>query len=82
MKQQQRWMGKWQEYMDYMEKYGKRPSKYKYCDKHLVNWLKYNRKRRNKGLLPPDRCALLDRLYAVAEKLKQEKTAENATPTA
>lgn len=78
MTQHQQWMGMWRRYMGYMKRNGRRPSKYKTRDMHLVNWLKYNRKRRNKGLLPPDRCALLDQLYAEADRLKQARAEAKA----
>lgn len=63
----------WRRYMGYLQRNGKRPSKYKVRDMHLVNWMKYNRKRRNKGLLAPERCELLDKLIAEAERLKRER---------
>lgn len=70
MTYQQQWMMMWRRYMGYMKRNGRRPSKVKKRDLHLVNWLKYNNKRRNKGLLSQDRCELIDKLYEAAAKLK------------
>lgn len=48
--------------MNFMEKNKRRPSKYKAADMKLVNWLKHNRKLRNKGLLQDSRKEKLNQL--------------------
>lgn len=70
MTQHERWMNMWRRYMAYMKRNGRRPSKVKKRDMALVNWLKYNRKRRNKGLLDAKRCARIDTIDEEAARLK------------
>lgn len=70
MTQHERWMNMWRRYMTYMKRNGRRPSKYKTRDMALVNWLKYNRKRRNKGMLDAKRCARIDAIDEEAARLK------------
>ena len=41
-------------YIDFIKTNKRCPSKYKPEERNLVNWAKYNRKMRNKGLLSPD----------------------------
>lgn len=74
MTQHERWMNMWRRYMTYMKRNGRRPSKVKKRDMALVNWLKYNRKRRNKGLLDAKRCTRIDVLDEEAARLKLLKT--------
>lgn len=54
------WLETWKEYMAYLRRNKRRPSKYRIEDMKLVNWLKYNRKIRNKGLLSEERSEKLD----------------------
>lgn len=61
--------------MAYMKRNGRRPSKYKTRDMALVNWLKYNRKRRNKGMLDAKRCERIDAIDEEAARLKALRAA-------
>lgn len=74
MTQHERWMNMWRRYMTYMKRNGRRPSKVKKRDMALVNWLKYNRKRRNKGLLDAKRGARIDVIDEEAARLKALRT--------
>jgi hypothetical protein len=65
------WLVAWNEYMAYMKKNKRRPSKYHQEDMKLVNWLKYNRKIRNKGLLSEERSKKLDILLKEAEAYRR-----------
>lgn len=51
MTQEEHWQTMFDAYMKFMKDNKRCPSKYKPEDRKLVNWLKYNRKMRNKGLL-------------------------------
>lgn len=68
----------WRLYMSYMKRNGHRPSKYRKRDMALVNWLKYNLKRRNRGLLKESRMERLNQLLAEAARLKEIKLKEQA----
>lgn len=57
---EEHWLKSWNAYMAYLKKNKHRPSKYHQEDMKLVNWLKYNRKMRNKGLLSEERSKKLN----------------------
>ncbi|MFW5526590.1 MAG: helicase associated domain-containing protein [Prevotella sp.] len=49
------WNLKWQAYMDYMEKYKRRPSKHHVEDMLMFNWFKHNKKLFNQGKMQAGR---------------------------
>lgn len=49
------WNQKWRAYMDYMEKYKRRPSKHHVEDMLMFNWFKHNKKLFNQGKMQADR---------------------------
>ena len=49
------WNQKWRAYMDYMEKYKRRPSKHHVEDMLMFNWFKHNKKLFNQGKMPVGR---------------------------
>lgn len=65
------WLEMWQAYRDYMSANKRRPSKYHPEDMRLVNWLKYNRKVRNKGKLSEERLKKLNELLKEAESFRR-----------
>ena len=65
------WLEMWEAYMAYLRTNKRRPSKYHPEDMKLVNWLKYNRKMRNKGKLSQDRLKQLDELLKEAESFRR-----------
>lgn len=71
MTQDERWLKQYKAYIGFLHKNKRRPSKYNPNDKDLVNWLKYNRKRMNKGLLPEKRKADFEKLLAEASKYQR-----------
>lgn len=68
---EEHWLKMWKDYLDFLKEHKRRPSKYVGEDRTLVNWLKYNRKIRNKGLLNEERSKLLDVLLAEADKYRR-----------
>lgn len=71
MTQDERWLMKWQQYMNFMEKNKRCPSKYKPEDMTLVNWAKHNRKIRNKGLMEESRKEKFKKLCEVAASYRR-----------
>lgn len=65
------WLETWKAYKTYLETNKRRPSKYHQEDMKLVNWLKYNRKLRNKGVLKEKRSKLLNDLLKEAETYRR-----------
>ena len=71
MMKDEHWLETWEAYMADLKKNKHRPSKYHPEDRKLVNWLKYNRKVRNKGLLSESRMKKLEELLKVAEQFRR-----------
>lgn len=65
------WNSNWQEIMDYMNRYKRRPSKYHLEDRKMFNWIKYNKKMKAKGCLSADREEKFVRLLELAEKYRR-----------
>lgn len=55
VRQDDLWNQKWQAYMDYMEKFKRRPSKHHVEDMLMFNWFKHNKKLFNQGKMQADR---------------------------
>lgn len=54
--------------MDFVCQNGRNPSKYKDEERAMLHWLKYNKKRRKAGMMPPERLRLFDELLQTMEK--------------
>ena len=71
MTQDELWMSKYIEVMNFMEVNRRNPSRHR-LEEHLVlNWIKHNRKLMNKGELSPDRVELFERLLSLWEECKR-----------
>lgn len=73
MSQDELWLNKYQEVVDFMENNQRNPSKhnpeerYKYC-----NWLKHNKKLLNAGEMKEDRVEMFQKLLEMGERYKRE----------
>ena len=73
MTQEELWLSKYHEVMDFMETNHRNPSKhnpeerYKYC-----NWIKHNKKLLKAGELKEDRVELFKKLLEMGEKYKRK----------
>lgn len=73
MTQDERWMNRYREVMDFMDKNHQNPSKHRSDEHQMVNWLKQQRKLMNAGRLKRERVGLmLLLLRAVAEQYKHK----------
>lgn len=70
MTQDEQWIAKWQEVIDFMDTYHRNPSKHHIEEHLMLNWIKHNRKLMNAGELRPERLELFQELLAVGEKYK------------
>lgn len=77
-RREDKWLEMWDQAMRYLDEHHHNPSKYSEADSILNNWLKYNRKRRNAGLLPPELAEKFAILTTRMEKLR--RTNQYATP--
>lgn len=60
MTQDERWLIKYNEVMDFMVHNHRRPSKFIDSERELRNWWKHQQKLLNAGELNPERIALFD----------------------
>lgn len=49
------WLSHWEEVMRFMDINNRNPSRHRQEEMNMENWLKSNRKKRNAGLLAPER---------------------------
>ena len=60
------WLSKWRDYMRFLKKNKRSPSKHHPEEMRLVNWAKHDRKLRNKGLLQGKRLERFNELCALS----------------
>lgn len=71
MTQDERWVAKYNEVVEFIETYHRNPSKHRIEEHDMLNWVKANRKALNAGKLKPEREELFNRLLAMCEKCKR-----------
>lgn len=71
MTQDERWLSKYNEVMDFMETNHRNPSRHRVEEHDLLNWLKATRKRMNARELKEDRVKLFQKLLEIGEKYKR-----------
>lgn len=71
MKQDERWLAKYNEVMEFMETNHRNPSRHRIEGHDLLNWLKATRKKMNAGELKADRVELFQNLLEMGEKYKR-----------
>ena len=70
MTQDELWMNKWQEAVDFLETNQRRPSKFVPEERDMRNWWKHNKKLLNAGEMKEERVALFKQLLALGEKYR------------
>ena len=70
MNQDGLWIARWQEAIDFLETYHRKPSKFVPEERNLRSWWKYNKKLLNAGGLKPDRVELFNQLLKLGERYK------------
>ena len=72
MTQDERWLAKYNEVVDFMEKNKRNPSRYDDEERGLYcNWIKHNKKLYNSGELKEERKELFNDLLELSEKYKR-----------
>ena len=72
MTQEEKWLTKYNEVMDFMEKNKRNPSRYDDNERGLYcNWIKHNKKQMKAGELKPNRVELFERILAKMEEYKR-----------
>ena len=71
MDQDTRWLTKYNEVMEFMEKNHRNPSRHRIEEHDLLNWMKATRKKMNAGELKPERVEKFKELLEVGERYKR-----------
>lgn len=72
MTQDERWLAKYKEVMDFMEKNHRNPSRHRIEEHDMLNWLKATRKKMNGGVLKEERLSLFKELLSLVEENKRK----------
>ena len=72
MTQDERWLAKYKEVMEFMKKKHRNPSRHRIEEHDMLNWLKATRKKMNAGELKAERVEMFQKLLALAEEYKRK----------
>ena len=71
MTQEEKWMLKYNEVVEFINTNHRNPSKHRIDEHDYLNWLKANRKLLNAGALKPERVERFKELLALMERYKR-----------
>ena len=71
MTQYERWLAKYNEVIDFIETNHRNPSRHRLEEHDMLNWVKQQRKLKNKGELKAERAEMLERLLSLWEEYKR-----------
>ena len=72
MDQETRWLTRYNEVKEFIEREHRNPSKHRIEEHDMLNWLKANRKRMNAGELKPERVLKFKELLVLIEENKHK----------
>ena len=70
MTQDERWAIRYKEVVSFIETNHRNPSKHRIEEHDMLNWVKQQRKLKNKGELKAERAEMLERLLSLWEEYK------------
>lgn len=76
MTQDERWLEKYNEVKDFIEKNHRNPSKHRIEEHLMLNFIKHNRKLLNKGEMKLERIEKFNELLAIIEEYKRKNQYE------
>ena len=76
MTQEERWMVKYNEVIDFIETNHRNPSKHRIEEHDMLNWVKATRKRMNANGLKPERVEAFNKLMVLIEQYKRKNQYE------
>lgn len=76
MTQDERWIVRYNEVMEFMEKNNRNPSRHRIEEHDMLNWVKQQRKLVNAGKLKEERGELFSQLMALMEQYKRKNQYE------
>ena len=71
MTQDEKWMLKYYEVVVFIETNHRNPSRHRLEEHDMLNWVKQQRKLKNKGELKTERAEMLERLLSLCEEYKR-----------
>ena len=71
MTQDERWQKQYDDVMEFLSKNHRNPSRHRLEEHDMLNWVKQQRKLKNKGDLRADRAEMLDRLLSLWVRYKR-----------
>ena len=72
MTQDERWLVRYNEVKEFIEREHRNPSKYRLEEHDHLNWLKANRKAMNAGKMKPERVEKFEKLLAMSEQYRRK----------
>ena len=72
MDQETRWLTRYKEVVEFIEREHRNPSKYVDEERNMVNFLKHTRKQLNQGVLKPERVEEFKKLQELMEGCKRK----------
>lgn len=76
MTQQERWLTKYNEVVEFINTNHRNPSRHRIEEHDMLNWLKANRKRMNANDMKPERVELFNKLLVLCEQYKRKNQYE------
>ena len=76
MTQDEKWIVKYQDVIDFLEENHRNPSKHRLEEHDYVNWLKANRKALNAGKMKPERVEKFKKLLEMTEQYRRKNQYE------
>ena len=67
MTQEERWLTRYNEVKEFIEREHRNPSKHRIEEHDMLNWMKANRKKMNAGTLKQNRIEQFNKLLALVE---------------
>ena len=71
MTQDERWQKQYDDVMEFLAKNHRNPSRHRLEEHDMLNWVKQQRKLKNKGELKAERAEMLGRLLSLWEERKR-----------
>lgn len=71
MTQDERWIAKYNEVMFFMETNHRNPSRHRFEEHDMLNWMKATRKKMNAGELKEERMEFFQKLMEMRERYKR-----------
>ena len=76
MTQDEKWMLKYNEVVVFIETNHRNPSRHRLEEHDMLNWVKQQRKLKNKGELKTERAEMLEKLMELAERYRRKNQYE------